>query len=94
MPTHLAPNRTALPPPAAAFVRRGKTVLLAIAFAASMLLVAGGAWPLKFLVVLAFVRGLFASGVMALRNARRGGRAARVPPTAPFNASRLCGAAA
>ena len=94
MTTHLAPNRTALPPPAAALVRRGKIILLAIAFVASILLVAVGAWPLKVLVVLAFVRGLFASGVIAVRNTRRGGRAARLPPTAPVNASRLRGAAA
>ena len=50
----LAPNRMALPPPR-------KIVLTSIALAASVALVAVASWPLKVLVVLAFVRGLFAS---------------------------------
>ena len=74
MTTYVAPNRMAVPPSFAVLVRRAKVVLTALALVASILVVAVGAWPLKILVVLAFVRGLFASDVVALRNApgRRG----------------------
>ena len=76
MTTYVAPNRTAMPPSFAVLVRRAKIVLTALALVASILVIAVGAWPLKILVVLAFVRGLFASDVIALRNApRRRGRA-------------------
>ena len=71
MTTHLAPNRFALPPPAASLVRRAKVFLTAVAFVAATLLVVAGSWPLKALAVLAFVRGLFATDVMAMRNAPR-----------------------
>ena len=54
-------------------VLRVKVVLTAIALTAAVVLVVVGSWPFKALVVLAFVRGLFASDVLALRNARRGG---------------------
>jgi hypothetical protein len=81
MTTHLAPNRWALPPPAAALIRRAKIVLAAVAFVAAVLLVVAGSWPLKALVVLAFVRGLFASDVMAMRNAPRHRRSAPARPT-------------
>ena len=94
MTTHLVRTRMTLPAPAAAFVRRGKLVLTAIALVAAVLLVAVGAWPLKVLVVLAFVRGFFASDVTAIRNARRSGRSARVRRAASFDASRLGGAVA
>ena len=53
----------------AATIRRAKVVLTAIALAAAVALVAVASWPLKVLVVLAFVRGLFASDLRALRNA-------------------------
>jgi hypothetical protein len=62
-------NRMALPPPTATIVRRAKIVLMALALVAAMLLIAVGSWPLKILVVLAFVRGLFASDVIAFRRA-------------------------
>jgi hypothetical protein len=76
MPTYVAPNRTAVPPSFAVLVRRAKIVLTASALVASILVIAVGAWPLKILVALAFVRGMFASDVIALRNApRRRGRA-------------------
>ena len=50
---------------------RAKVVLTAIALTAAVVLVVVASWPFKVLVVLAFVRGLFASDVIALRNARR-----------------------
>ena len=76
MTTYVAPNRTAVPPSFAVLVRRAKVVLTALALVASILVIAVGAWPLKILVALAFVRGLFASDVVALRNVpRRRGRA-------------------
>ena len=53
----------------AATIVRAKVVLTAIALGAAVGLVAVASWPLKILVVVAFVRGLFASDVMALRNA-------------------------
>lgn len=71
MERRLVLNRMALPPPAAALMRRARVVLTAMAFVAAVLLVAVGSWPLKVLVVLAFVRGLVASDVMAFRNASR-----------------------
>ena len=52
-----------------AALRRAKVVLLAMALVASILFVAIASWPLKILVVLAFVRGVFASDLVALRNA-------------------------
>ena len=55
----------------AATVLRAKVVLTAIALAAAVALVAVASWPLKALVVLAFVRGVFASDLMAFRNAPR-----------------------
>lgn len=55
----------------AATILRAKFVLTAIALAAAVALVAVAPWPLKVLVVLAFVRGLFASDLVAFRNARR-----------------------
>jgi hypothetical protein len=57
--------------PPAATVLRAKVVLTAIALAAAVALVAVASWPLKALVVLAFVRGVFASDLMAFRNAPR-----------------------
>ena len=45
----------------AATILRAKVVLTAIALAAAVALVAVASWPLKVLVVLAFVRGLFTS---------------------------------
>ena len=46
-------------------VLRAKVVLTAIVLAAAVALVAVASWPLKALVVLAFVRGVFASDLMA-----------------------------
>jgi hypothetical protein len=70
-------------------ISRAKVVLTAIALTAAVLLVIVSSWPFKILVVLAFVRGLFASDVIALRNARRRASDARghgpvwsVPPLA------------
>jgi fatty acid desaturase len=54
-----------------ATILRAKVVLTAIALAAAVGLIAVASWPLKVLVVLAFVRGLFASDLIALRNTRR-----------------------
>ena len=54
-------------------MRRGKVVLTAIALAAAVALVAVASWPLTLLVVLAFVRGLFAADIIAFRNAARRG---------------------
>ena len=54
-----------------ATILRAKVVLTAIALAAAVALVAVASWPLKVLVVLAFVRGLFASDIIALRSAPR-----------------------
>ena len=71
MNTRLERNRFALPPPVGAPVRRAKIVLTALALVASILLVAVSSWPLKLLVVLVFVRGLFASDVVSFRNASR-----------------------
>lgn len=50
---------------------RAKVVRTAIALTAAVVLVALGSWPFKVLVVLAFVRGLVASDVIALRSGRR-----------------------
>jgi hypothetical protein len=55
----------------AATILRAKVVLTAIALAAAVALVTVASWPLKVLVVLAFVRGLLASDLIALRNAPR-----------------------
>lgn len=71
MAIHRVPNRMALPPPVDAFVRRAKVLLMAVAFVAAVLLIVAGSWPLRVLVVLAFVRGLFASDVVAMRHAPR-----------------------
>jgi hypothetical protein len=60
----LVPNRMALPPPR-------KVVLTSIALAAAVALVAVASWPLKVLVVLVFVRGLFASDLIGSRQALR-----------------------
>lgn len=62
--THRSPATTIL---------RAKVVLTAIALAAAIALVAVGSWPLKVLVVLAFVRGMFASDLVSFRNAPRRG---------------------
>jgi hypothetical protein len=59
-----------------AIILRAKVVLTAIALAAAVVLVTVGAWPLKVIVILAFVRGLFAGDVVALR---REPRAQRIP---------------
>jgi hypothetical protein len=48
----------------AATILRAKVVLTSIALAAAVALVAVASWPLKVLVVLAFVRGLFASDLL------------------------------
>ena len=50
-------------------VRRAKIVFTAIALTAAVVLLAVGSWPFKVLVVLAFVRGLFASDVISMRSA-------------------------
>ena len=50
-----------------AIILRAKVVLTAIALAAAVVLVTVGAWPLKVIVILAFVRGLFAGDLIALR---------------------------
>ena len=57
--------------PPAATILRAKVVLTAIALVAAIALVVVAAWPLKVLVILAFVRGLFASDLIAFRKAPR-----------------------
>lgn len=66
-----------------ATVLRAKVVLTAIAFVAAVLLVMLAWWPLKILVALAFVRGLFAIDLIATRRAPRdhGGAARRRVPS-------------
>ncbi len=63
------------PPPVARSPRsvmfRAKMVLVSIAVVAAVLLVVVGSWPLKLLVMLAFVRGLFAADILAFRHASR-----------------------
>ena len=82
----LARNRMSLPPPPKiddvreshrTAVFRAKVALTAMALVAAVALVAVTSWPLKLLVVLAFARGLFASGVIATRVAPRRGRHSR-----------------
>jgi fatty acid desaturase len=63
-------------------ILRAKVVLTAIALAAAVGLIAVASWPLKVLVVLAFVRGLFASDLIALRNAPRWRSSEQASPTA------------
>lgn len=46
-------------------ILRAKVVLLAIALAAAVVLIAVSWWPLKVIAILAFVRGLFASDLIA-----------------------------
>ena len=53
-----------------AVILRAKVVLTAIALAAAVVLVTVSSWPLKVIVILAFVRGLFASDLIALRSER------------------------
>jgi hypothetical protein len=55
----------------AATLLRAKVVLTAIVLAAAVALVTVASWPLKALFVLAFVRGLFASDIIAFRSAPR-----------------------
>ena len=62
-------------------ILRGKVVLTAIALAAAVALVVVASWPLKVLVVLAFVRGLFATDLIALRNPPRRRSSEQAPPT-------------
>ena len=57
-----------------AIILRAKVVLTAIALAATVVLVAVSSWPLKVIVILAFVRGLFASDLAALRSKPRAHR--------------------
>ena len=52
-------------------VLRAKVVLTAIALTAAVVLLVVGSWPFKILVLLAFVRGLFANDVIPIRNAPR-----------------------
>ena len=75
---------------AAAIILRAKVVLTAMAFAAAVVLVTVASWPLKALVVLAFVRGLFASDLVAIRNAprRRSSKSARLPASSGAPRSR------
>ena len=56
---------------ATALITRAKVVLTALALTAAVVLVAAGSWPLKILAVLAFVRGVFASDLVAFRNVPR-----------------------
>ncbi len=57
-----------------AVILRAKVVLTAIALAAAVVLVTVSSWPLKVIVILAFVRGLFASDLIALRSEPRAHR--------------------
>ena len=68
--------------PPAATILRAKVVLTSIALAAAVALVAVASWPLKVLVVLAFVRGLFASDLLGSLQAlsRRRSTASRLAP--------------
>lgn len=67
----------------AALIVRAKVILTALALVAAVVLVAVGSWPLKILVVLGFVRGVFASDLVVLRNAGRHRASARVPRASP-----------
>ena len=69
-------------------ILRAKVVLTAMALAAAATLVVVASWPLKALVVLAFVRGLFVTDVMAFRNAARRRSSERSPSTASRGARR------
>jgi len=62
-----------------AIILRAKVFLTAIAVTAVVALVAFASWPLKVLVVLVFVRGLFASDLVSLRNAPRPWYSSRRP---------------
>ena len=55
----------------AATIFRAKVVLTAVALVAAVGLVAVASWPLKVLAVLVFVRGLFASDIIALADRPR-----------------------
>ena len=66
----------------AATILRAKVVLTAVALAAAVGLVAIASWPLKVLAVLVFVRGLFASDIIALRTPPRRRSAERAVTTA------------
>jgi len=66
-----------------ATILRARVVLTAIAFAAAVLLVAVSAWPLKIIAILAFVRGLFASDLIALRTEPRALRMPRAAIPSP-----------
>ena len=50
---------------------RARMILVSIALVAAVLLIAVASWPLKLLVVLAFVRGLFAADIVAFRHVPR-----------------------
>ena len=66
-----------------AIILRAKVVLTAIALAATVVLVAVSSWPLKVIVILAFVRGLFASDLIALRTEPRALRMPRAAIPSP-----------
>ena len=55
-------------------ILRAKVALTAIALTAAIALAAVASWPLKVLIILVFIRGLFASDVLGFRSAacRRG----------------------
>ena len=60
---------------------RAWMVLVSLAVAGATLLVTVVSWPLKLLITLVFVRGMFAADVLAFRNAARVRRAERLPVT-------------
>jgi hypothetical protein len=57
-----------------AVILRAQVVLTAIALAAAVVLVVVSSWPLKIIMILAFIRGLFASDLIALRSEPRAHR--------------------
>ena len=85
------------PPPVArsprALMFRAKMVLVSIALVAAVLLIAVASWPLKLLVVLAFVRGLFAADIVAFRNAPRAERAGHLTAAAGSDSTSASGQA-
>lgn len=79
------------PPPRArsprAVLFRARMVLVSIALVAAVLLIVVASWPLKLLVVLAFVRGLFAADIVALRNVARAKRSEHLTSAHPAGVS-------
>jgi hypothetical protein len=72
---------------------RARMVLVSIALVAAVLLIAVASWPLKLLVVLAFVRGLFAADIVAFRHAPRAKPAGHLTTAAGLDCTAASGQA-